>query len=382
MFTQSNDQKSATLEQKATEAIEKNIQMIWLGSVLRPHHLDKISEWKKLNPSFKLTVWVEDQYVAEVIKQSNLANEIKPISSVLSSKAACDFFDKLTKFIPYHAPNYAAASDIARFYILEKFGGWYIDIGDVTAVALGKIKTHGILKFCVHRQTQLGFSSVIAPSVIGCTSKNLIAKKSIQLIEKMNEQLTLHELLFLRSSLASVRMAFTETTTGSLLNIALSKIKFGEHVLYDSKNSCVNPDIINSISYPFESTFEKSWLLDKAPKSINGFVAVDELKKLKGIQGVSCDAAYYKRILMGQPLNMILEEHVNQVRMSLCEKLKEPLVVRVLKELPREQQSNLEMKEQGGKLHSGYVSLWSFANPAKRAVVLNEVEPHSFCYKV
>jgi inositol phosphorylceramide mannosyltransferase catalytic subunit len=92
---------SMWLSQKAyTPIVPKKIHQIWLGSAF-PNKYKKFQEsWKQINPDFEYYLWTDDN-----VRDLGLYN--------IESYLATD--------------NYGVKSDLARYEILHKFGGIYVD---------------------------------------------------------------------------------------------------------------------------------------------------------------------------------------------------------------------------------------------------------------
>lgn len=83
------------------EKIPKIIHQIWLGPKKLPKKYSLWGEtWRKFNPSWKYKLWTDNE-----LKDFPLVNQ--------------ELFDQ--------ASNYGFKSDIARYEILRKFGGIYVD---------------------------------------------------------------------------------------------------------------------------------------------------------------------------------------------------------------------------------------------------------------
>lgn len=89
----------------------KTIHYCWFGRSKKPAIVEKcISSWKTICPEFDIVEWNEDNFdinICQYVKQA------------------------------YDAKKYAFVSDYARFYVLNKFGGVYLDtdvelINDIT----------------------------------------------------------------------------------------------------------------------------------------------------------------------------------------------------------------------------------------------------------
>lgn len=81
--------------------MEKTIHYCWFGRNEKPEKIKYCMEsWSKLCPDFKIVEWNEDNFDIDVCKYVRQA---------------------------YDAKKYAFVSDYARFYVLYKYGGVYLD---------------------------------------------------------------------------------------------------------------------------------------------------------------------------------------------------------------------------------------------------------------
>ena len=91
--------KNAPMAQ--TPRIPKIIHQIWLGSPVPQQFNKYINSWKNNHPDWEYRLWADDDIVAFGLYNQEMYDE---------------------------AENYGEKSDIARYEILERFGGVYVDI--------------------------------------------------------------------------------------------------------------------------------------------------------------------------------------------------------------------------------------------------------------
>jgi mannosyltransferase OCH1-like enzyme len=83
--------------------------MVWVGNQEPPKYfIDNLNKWKGLMPQWKFMVWTNDTLTSEYFEEEHL--------SMLKS-----------------IPNPSYVSDFIRFYVLNKWGGYYLD-ADVTPI--------------------------------------------------------------------------------------------------------------------------------------------------------------------------------------------------------------------------------------------------------
>jgi hypothetical protein len=87
--------------------IPKILHMVWVGENKAPQYFwDNLNKWKSLMPNWKFMVWTNDKLTTDYFEEDHLVmlkNIIKP----------------------------SYVSDFIRFYVLQKWGGFYLD-ADVT----------------------------------------------------------------------------------------------------------------------------------------------------------------------------------------------------------------------------------------------------------
>lgn len=138
------------MEDKMATEIPRIIHQIWIGDqTKRPTQLmDKV---KELHPDWEYKVWTEDELALEILDESVMKD-------IIANSTKPDF--------------YAKVADIARYIILHKYGGFYLDADTeilkpldnlrnkgfvacfeinnvmVSNGVIGSVPAHGILTFC------------------------------------------------------------------------------------------------------------------------------------------------------------------------------------------------------------------------------------------
>jgi hypothetical protein len=81
------------------------IHFIWIGSTPPAAVTRRLGTWAQLNPDFEVVLWAEDAI-----------NQLWAVDSLSHLRRTYDA-----------SINFAAKSDVARFAILQRFGGFYLD---------------------------------------------------------------------------------------------------------------------------------------------------------------------------------------------------------------------------------------------------------------
>ncbi|OGV31215.1 MAG: hypothetical protein A3E88_04805 [Legionellales bacterium RIFCSPHIGHO2_12_FULL_35_11] len=148
--------------------IPKQINFIWLGSMLRntehfPHQ-SRIINWRILNPNHEIKLWfsktalLTNPEAYQELQEYCINNGIIPsdIDTLPMKKHVCDF---IVKCIQHDSPNWAAISDLLRFYILRN-GSWYFD----TDIILTDSKTNELTRLPDDLRLPFDFAlNLIAP---------------------------------------------------------------------------------------------------------------------------------------------------------------------------------------------------------------------------
>lgn len=92
-----------------TKDIPKILHMIWVGKQEPPQYfIDNLNKWKSLMPDWKYMIWTNDKITEEYFDK--------------------DYLEIINKVV-----NPSQASDFIRFYVMNKWGGYYLD-ADVTPI--------------------------------------------------------------------------------------------------------------------------------------------------------------------------------------------------------------------------------------------------------
>lgn len=132
---------------QAKQDIPKIIHFIWAGGAkpLPKPNKEIITEWAKLNPGFKLFLWIDKQTTpSDLFLKSGFKTFQQYYENTFLHIPIGDFEihdieefkdNDLYKHIRYEIdklrPNYGASSDLIRYLVLYKYGGAYFD-SDVT----------------------------------------------------------------------------------------------------------------------------------------------------------------------------------------------------------------------------------------------------------
>jgi len=92
-----------------TKDIPKILHMIWVGKQEPPQYfIDNVNKWKSLMPDWEYMIWTNDKMTEKYFDK--------------------DYLEVINKVV-----NPSQASDFIRFYVMNKWGGYYLD-ADVTPI--------------------------------------------------------------------------------------------------------------------------------------------------------------------------------------------------------------------------------------------------------
>lgn len=140
------------LQYQKDPRIPKIIHQIWIGSQLPEKYIPLILSWQKHHPDWVYILWTDDD-----IAQLNLVNQ--------------DQYDAST--------NYGQKADIARYEILYRFGGVYIDID------FECLRPLDVFHHCCDYYTGIGYAGRFSTfnGLIGAAPENVIIKACIDTLD-------------------------------------------------------------------------------------------------------------------------------------------------------------------------------------------------------
>lgn len=267
--------------------VEKNIHIIWIGSVLRDAHLERIKAWHALNPAYQLYIWVGQAFKTEIQAQLTGTNaEVHLIDELDFLPRTKQFLAKLIeKRKDDLPPNNAAGSDCYRAKIVHDFGGWYVDT-DITPVDLSKIKISPLFNFVINASRKSFTLDELSPSVFACSRQHVLMQIALDFLDLLAIYAIDDRIDQIRSKLASVRYAATTQSTGAMLSVALTKLNINGSPFIEYE-AITNTEIFDLVANRFASQFERSWLL------ANGSMPNDKDAR-KPLPGVTLDELYLK----------------------------------------------------------------------------------------
>ena len=293
MFHNNHSQNfSSSLDSEVKpEAIHKNIHLIWLGSIVRSHHIERIKEWKKTNPAATVTLWVDAEFQAEINKQFPDAQiTIKSVTLLQVPEPLANWIHALTEARDDESvPNFAAASDIYRFLILNDFGGWYVDT-DIFPFEVSAIKINQQFQFHIFATRKDKNLNELSPCVIASKPKSILTLQALKNLMLLCELYNDKEHNFMiRNNIASIRMFSTFITTGYALRSALRKITIDGQPIISLRNSntIANTALFDEIALRHECILEQSWILPK-PIFRPNFT--------RALPGIMLDAPYWAMV--------------------------------------------------------------------------------------
>lgn len=147
--------------------IDKNIHYIWLGKSKKPKSLEiALNSWIKYASDWNIKEWNED--------------------NISEFKLPAIFFE-LLKY-----RKFAFASDVLRFYILNKYGGFYMDADQVLIRPIDELLDNDLVLSRYHsRQDYYGFGA------IGASRNNILSQKLIEYFESDNSYTRMDEFIII-----------------------------------------------------------------------------------------------------------------------------------------------------------------------------------------
>lgn len=130
--------------------IPKKIHYCWFGRAEKPKLIEKcINSWREKCPDYEIIEWNEDNFDINT----------------------CDYVREA-----YENKKWAFVSDYARFYILNKFGGIYLDTDVELLKCLDSFLTKNFLAFENSKSVNSGL-------IMGCESNDCLCKQMLEQYE-------------------------------------------------------------------------------------------------------------------------------------------------------------------------------------------------------
>lgn len=143
--------------------IPKIIHYIWLGKNKKPDNFDIVFEsWKKYAPGFQLKEWGNESFL-----EFDLPN----------------YFHKAIK-----EKKYAFASDVLRVYILEKYGGVYVDIDQMFVQGINQLWNLELNDVSLFTATYHEVSDYFGFQFFGTASNHVLMKKMIDFYKNYTQE--------------------------------------------------------------------------------------------------------------------------------------------------------------------------------------------------
>jgi hypothetical protein len=143
------------------------INFLWIGSCLGK--LEQLTLKSFIDHKHKANLWLYDKYCRNIPTGVTCldANEIIPADRIFSYKGKGDC----------RLGSYGGFSDLFRYYLLQKHGGWYCDM-DVTCFKSFESLDH--LPYVIRPHNKVG----IVGNIIKCPKKDSMIQECIEITEK------------------------------------------------------------------------------------------------------------------------------------------------------------------------------------------------------
>jgi hypothetical protein len=291
--TQWKDDYSAIMHintDKITQTvIPDNISVVWLGSFLKEEHQKRIVQWKHLNPSHQIYLWISPALIdADVYKRFVLfCNDhqivLMDVTNLhsLMGKRVRDWIQILNDRTHI---NYAALSDLYRLYLLKAKGGWYFDtdiLPDKLPLNLKLPYGFAIDAYDNHQKITTFTPAILVSS---CTNAFLdsvdVVSDAFAQYYALDETLQSHNVLerFLGTQLCTGKIVFT-----AVYNLLVNNDEPVSHPYNPFDDQIFNLKIYQQISIEratrcsFRNMEESSWIFNENRELHNGLTHLNEL---------------------------------------------------------------------------------------------------------
>lgn len=211
--------------------IPNNIHLIWFGSALCARHRIRLQEWQHLNPQHTIHLWTSLQMngkenyddIVRFCHENTPFIQVHNVDDELSiSPIVCEWLKNASIQQTSSRPNYAALSDIYRFYILNQLGGWYFDT-DIEPWAPLPINLGTIHGFALDINFDTS-SFRYSPGILCTIPNSLFTQMGIQLIERMIETHSIEIQQAVNNPIDAEKYVATHYTTGEIAFAALTHL--------------------------------------------------------------------------------------------------------------------------------------------------------------
>lgn len=162
--------------------IPKIIHQIWIGDKEIPHE-NYTKTIKDKHPKWKYILWDKKRLLKEKIISKNLYNYFIKNPGTMPSNRKYTKYDKNR----FKKASFFKISDIARYNILRKYGGVYIDIDIICLKPLDRLVESN--EFFVGFEGEKRVSGLIGNSVIGCIPEHPAIVECVNKLENTNRKL-------------------------------------------------------------------------------------------------------------------------------------------------------------------------------------------------
>lgn len=262
------------------------IHFIWIGGPLRQQDLERVKLWAQENPSKRISLWCETKFAENIKTQLGESRiEIKLLETIPIPEHVKILIQRLTEPRSDElVPNYAAAGDVYKAYILNHYKGWYFDVG-TQPFKLNTIQIYQFLNFMFVGMRADDNLIGVNMGAIASDGASVLAQSMIRFFELTAEELSKESnLTKIRSNIASVRMLATMLSTGFALKAALTGIYIKElegpliHCFDENHNHIPKRalELFDSLSHvPFDEDVDRTWMFDNKGKPL-GKIIIDE----------------------------------------------------------------------------------------------------------
>ena len=274
----------------ASVAIESNIHLIWIGSMLRPSHQKKIQQWQDKNINFTLTIWYDEKRISENEKQEmvNFCHKnglmLKDIQALKNEETETLFewieeIYSCSNIGDAYTNNYGVVSDIVRYPIISQYGGWYFDT-DILPVELAVMKPYLGFYIKIDHADFTGYT----PAIFAAIKNSSYCSKTIENLKSLSvsphRKILSQRLTLLKDqSYITATMAVTGYIGGILACEKLQVDREDLIVKYEA-HKMLTEEFFHEIRLPDRIKFkdvatnrEKSWYADVDAKLSNDELA-------------------------------------------------------------------------------------------------------------